>query len=148
VPPSRLHELESALKNTDIQERDILQRRHGFGGVKESLKNIAQIKGLSVSRISQIEHEVLRRLRRQLARAERGPLTKESVSLEDLELSSRARRILSAAGLQNLFDVCNKSPSFFRGLPGFGTLCLENLQTELARYELHLAPEGQERRNP
>ena len=123
-----------------LAERDrlVVRLRHGFDGTKEKLVDVAKRLELSLAAVSQIEKKALETVRLAVMQASRGGVTVDNLTVEDLQISNRTRRVLAGARVHTVFDLCAKPKSFFAALPGFGEGCLSNLEEALAKYGLSL----------
>lgn len=130
--------VEQAVMDLPQRDGDIVKRRHGFTGTKEKLAELAPAFKVSIPAISQIEKKSLEKIKAQVDRARKGPISAENLTLEDLDLSVRTKRLLASAGIASIFDLCSKPPEFYMSLPGFGKGCFTNIKDELAKYNLSL----------
>lgn len=151
--------IDVALAGLGSRNAEILQRRFGLRGERQTLQSIAERFLVRRERIRQLEAKALDKLRHpsrirnflgftnaELERQrqiDKTPLLERYV--EHFELSVRTLDALDAAGVQTLMDLTTKTEREMLMMPNFGRKSLVELKNLLHGLDLDFAPDKRHR---
>jgi DNA-directed RNA polymerase subunit alpha len=121
-----------------VSETDLLNYKN-FGETSlGEIKAVLAQKGLRLGQGIEEERSVARRSAAHLVTASGGPEDVLNKSVDDLELSVRARRCLERLGLRTLGDVSSRTEAELLAAKNFGVTSLTEIKQQLANFGLSL----------